>query len=258
MDKLKRLTLIASLLTLAAACEQSSSTIGPTPPAASVSDLNAAEAPLAAGIPDIAGCWRPTQADGIFSTGPAFYFFRIEPDAFVLGKDAKTKFVVDALGNLNEFNRDPDKPFYPPGFVISSGSVNPENTAIARRFPGDSTQRIYRRCQLVQSAPPSAPVVFESQPTTGESATPVPTLAPLIPKESQPASPIAIELPAPAPSAISPPAPIPEPTPTPRATPVPTATPQPLLTPLVVTPTQAPATATPDPAGASTPPNSTP
>lgn len=259
MDNLKKLAFVFSLLALAGACEVNTSTHSPAPPA--VSGLSSAEAPLAPGVPDIAGCWRPTQADGVFSTGPAFYFFRIEPNAFILGKDAKTKFLVNQQGLLSEINRDPEKPFFPPNFVVSSGSVNPENTAIERRFPGDSRPRIYRRCQFVQSVPPHAPVIFDGEPQGTESATPTPTLAPLILKSS---TPVTAKPPASAPPAIDPapiPQPIPQPTPSPRATPAPTATPQPLLTPLVV-PSRTPFptdTATPDPGSDASPtPNSTP
>ncbi len=262
MDNLKGLILAFSLLSLTSACEESTNTNSPTTPAASVAESSQVDLPpLANGVIDIAGCWRPSRADGLFSTGPAFYFFRIEPNAFVLGKDAKTKFVVDRIGNLSEINRDPEKPFFPPGFVISSGTVNAENTAIGRSFPGDSKQRTYRRCQLVQSAPPEAPVIFDGVRPGSESPTPVPTVTPLQinPPQSPQAAPVA-DPPEPTPSAISPPAPIPEPTPTPRPTPAPTATPQPLLTPLVIaSKTPPPATATPEPdPGASTDPNSTP
>jgi len=257
------------LLAMASACEETSPPTSPAVPSASVSALVEADAPLAEGIPDISGCWRPTRADGILSSGPAFYFYRIESNAFILGKDARTKYLVDRQGNLAEINRDPDKPFYPPGLVISTGSVNTENTAIERRFPGDSSLRIYRRCQLVQSAPPDAPVIFESQRPGQETATPVPTITPLQVNPSNNAPPpIAVDpqgpTAEPTPPAISTPAPTPEPTATATPRPEPTpfgGTPRPVLTPLIV-PSQS---ATPEPTPVPTPvpgpsasPNSTP
>jgi hypothetical protein len=141
---------------------------------------------------DISGCWRPVGASLVYSDGAPFTIFAIANNTFIIGKDAHTSLVVSENFGFVEGNRDPDKPYFPPGYIHSTGTVSKDGGAISRNLVGQSGSKEYRRCANVQQAPPelrnpdAAPDADPSNetPVSGGSigATPSPkgTIAPLI------------------------------------------------------------------------------
>lgn len=196
MDYLKTLLCLLTVTSLLA-CQAEDSPLEPTVSTAAASPVAAPA--VAADLPDISGCWRPVGADGVFSQGAEFYIFIEAADAFVIGKDARTKLVVKADRSFNEVNRDEKKPFFPPGFVNSSGFISADLNTIERHFPNDNNPRVYRRCNLVkQELPASIPA--EGRPTATPSASeePTPRITPLMPLRPTPtAAPVASASPVP-------------------------------------------------------------
>lgn len=134
---------------------------------------------------DISGCWRPVGATQIHADGASFTIFAIASNTFVMGKAARTSIVVSEDLRFMEGNRDPDKPFFPPGYIHSTGSVSADNLAISRTLVGQSGAKEYRRCENVQEALPGMRTpVTAPEPTADPLATPSPegTIAPLIPR----------------------------------------------------------------------------
>lgn len=164
---------------------------------------------------DISGCWRPVGASLVYSDGASFTIFAIANNTFIIGKDARTSFVVRENLGFVEGNRDAEKPFYPPGYIHSTGAVSKDGMAISRSFPGQPGAKEYRRCANVQQAPPGLRVPIDpnsSEETPGSpGATPSPqgTIAPLISRLN----------PSPSPAQTPPPPVQPEPSlePTPEA-----------------------------------------
>lgn len=133
---------------------------------------------------DISGCWRPVGPNLVYSDGASFTIFAIASNTFVLGKDAHTSYVVSENLSFVEGNRDPDKPFYPPGYVHSTGVISEDGLAITRNLVGQSGSKEYRRCANVQQAPPGLRNPDNNPDETEETpeGTPIPreTIAPLI------------------------------------------------------------------------------
>ncbi len=163
------------------------SAASPTPQ----SQANGAEVPLeTAAIQhhvDISGCWRPVGSDPAYADGSSFTIFSIADNTFVMGKTARTSFVVTEDLRFIEGNRDPQKPFFPPGYIHSTGSVSPDGLAISRKLVGDPNAREYRRCEnVLEALPGMRQPVTAPEPTADPFATPSPegTIAPLIPRSS--------------------------------------------------------------------------
>lgn len=153
---------------------------------AAASEAQAVSATLAIQhIVDISGCWRPVGSSLVYSDGASFTIFAIANNMFIIGKDAHTRFVVSENFSFIEENRDPDKPYYPPGYVHSTGAVSKDGLAISRKIVGQSGSKEYRRCANVQQAPPELrnpdntvdPNVAEDN--SGATPSPKGTIAPL-------------------------------------------------------------------------------
>ncbi len=128
---------------------------------------------------DISGCWRPViGTDSNFSNGAAFTIFTIDSNTFIFNKRARTSFVVRPDLRFTEGNRDPEKPFFPPGYIHSTGTVSADGNTISRRLEGQSGSVTYRRCAQVIQAPPGTrdPV---TAPTPSSTPEPEETRAPL-------------------------------------------------------------------------------
>lgn len=137
---------------------------------------------------DISGCWRPVGSSLVYSDGAAFTIFAIANNTFVMGKTARTSFVVSEDLHFIEGNRDPEKPFFPPGYIHSTGTVSDDGLAISRKVVGQSGAKEYRRCEHVLEALPGMRTpVTAPEPTPDPLATPSPegTIAPLIPRTPQ-------------------------------------------------------------------------
>lgn len=169
---------------------QELSALAPTSPEATTQALaNGSESTLEAvslqHYVDISGCWRPVGADHLYSDGPSFTIFSIANNTFVMGKTARTSFVVTEDLRFIEGNRDPQKPFFPPGYIHSTGSISADGLAISRKLVGESNTKEYRRCDnVLQSLPGMRQPVTAPEPTADPFATPSPegTIAPLIPR----------------------------------------------------------------------------
>lgn len=167
---------------------------------------------------DISGCWRPVGASEVYSDGAPFTIFAIASNTFIINKDARTSFVVREDLSFVEGNRDPDKPFFPPGYIHSTGTISADGLAISRNVLGQSGTKEYRRCANVLQAPPDLrdPVSSES-PNPEGTPSPEGTIAPLIPTPTATPEAAASDVPTPATSA----SPIITPSPTPSVSPTP-------------------------------------
>lgn len=164
--------------------------VSPAPaPATQQAQTRETDAPLASAAiqhhVDISGCWRPVGSDPNYADGSSFTIFSIANNTFVIGKTARTSFVVTEDLRFIEGNRDPQKPFFPPGYIHSTGSVSADGLAISRKLVGDSNAREYRRCEnVLEALPGMRQPVTAPEPTADPFATPSPegTIAPLIPR----------------------------------------------------------------------------
>lgn len=116
----------------------------------------------------------------------------------------RTKLVFRADRSFREVNYDDKKPFFPPGYIHSTGSISPDGNTINRVIEGSPPQTL-RRCELVGERV-FIPVIEPTlkPPLTGGSATPIPeaTFAPLRPGQTP-------SRPSPLPSSSPPPEPTP-------------------------------------------------
>lgn len=180
---LPRLSLMAALVSVPlAGCEE-----GPQAPAGA--DLAASALarptptplpPLAEGLIDVSGCWRPVGANNV-AAGSPFELRRVSPDGFVFAtQPTRTKLVFNASRGFEEVNFDEAKPFFPKGYHHSTGTVSPDGSTIGRSFAGGGTQpHVYRRCNQVIERPVSIPdTPLEPQPSL--EPTPEPTRTPLL------------------------------------------------------------------------------
>lgn len=184
-------------------CDSLPEGFGPSASAVSAADAAKASAsdeettPALKHIVDISGCWRPVGESLVYSDGGSFTIFAIANNMFIMGKNARTRFEIKEDFRFTEGNRDPQKPFFPPGYVHSTGIVSEDGLAISRSLVGQSGTKEYRRCANVVQAPPGLRQPVQAvdpnkKPETDEpGATPSPegTIAPLMSRLNAPLSP---------------------------------------------------------------------
>ncbi|MGV3525269.1 MAG: hypothetical protein ACO1RX_13645 [Candidatus Sericytochromatia bacterium] len=182
---------------------------------------------------DVSGCWRPVGEDGAVASGAAFEFRRVGPNAFVFSAEpVRTKLVFAANRRFEEHNLDDSKPFFPVGYIHSTGVLSPDGNTLERKIEGSNLPQILRRCAVVSERPVVIP--GEATPTPQAVVTLPPSAA--TPPPVGPLAPGVGPLAPPVPQITPQPQATPLPTPVPTRTPVPTATPIPLITPLVIPP----------------------
>ncbi|MEZ0370811.1 MAG: hypothetical protein ACAI44_17095 [Candidatus Sericytochromatia bacterium] len=141
--------------------------------------------PVAEGLIDISGCWRPVGSDGNTASGGSFTFNRVAANAWVFSSSSRTKLVFKPDRSFTEGNFDEEKPFFPKGYIHSTGTVSEDGNAISRIVGGQETKpQLLRRCNLVNER---QPVPFSSK-TPAPDASPVPGTSsnPLILPEESP------------------------------------------------------------------------
>lgn len=187
------LTFISGLLLLAflcfAACDNPSET--PVLKTALSPSAKPSLAPLAANIPDIAGCWRPANSDGSLSGGTTFEFRRVADNAFVFASDnpPRTKLVFQPDGHFQELNYDDEKPFFPKGYSHSQGILKSGGNLLERKIQSVDQPQLFRRCSSVNAATPVL------------KPTPRPIVVPTVPPDSPSPSPIILSSSSPSPAA---------------------------------------------------------
>lgn len=172
-------------LLLLCACGSEPAATAPSPDSASpTSAPSTALAALAEGQIDVSGCWRPASASGN-ATGGSFTFNRVGPADYVFSTTPnRTKLVFKADRSFEEVNFDDKKPFFPKGYIHSSGSISEDGNTISRTISGDSQPQTLRRCELVGErvfVPVTEPT---RNPNPIQTPTPEATYAPLRPGET--------------------------------------------------------------------------
>lgn len=179
----------AGLLVLAAliACEEAPPASTPAPEAIVAAQASARPTPtplppLGEGIIDISGCWRPLSEGGLAS-GAAFEFKRVSANAFVFtNQPTRTKLVFTPGGNFDEVNFDEARPFFPKGYVHSSGTVSEDGNSIERNLIGTTNTQQFRRCASVGEVPWIPPGQGNPRPTPTPSSSLSPIFLPQSPK----------------------------------------------------------------------------
>jgi len=148
---------------------------------------------------DVSGCWRPVGQDNVTSLGAEFSLHEVGYNAYLFSTsltNPRTKLLFNETRSFEEVNFSEEKPFFPPGYLHSTGSVSADNNTIERRIIGDVSPHIYRRCHLVRNRDltqiPGAPA---QAPQAEDAPQPIPQVTPLVPvnsdsSEDQPLQPL--------------------------------------------------------------------
>lgn len=178
---------------------------------------------------DLSGCWRLLTNSGL-GRGSSFSFYEVGHNSFIFASETRnprTKLVFRDQHHFEEVNFDPLKPFFPPEYIHSSGTLSGDGNSLERVFADGNHPHRYRRCHLVRElAPGQLPDIAPPLPPFPDQAPqPVPQITPLMPpsegSDSDLDTPIAPLQPAPAtePEASALPVPL-RPTPRPLRQPI--------------------------------------
>lgn len=197
-----RCILSALLVSLLLACGASLNEAPETPAEQSLSETEtsttalastAAETDLSApdylpSTVDLSGCWRMLSGTG-FGQGSEFSFYEVGHNSFIFAserRNPRTKLVFRGDLRFEEVNFDPLKPFFPPEYIHSSGTLSEDGDTLDRVFADGNNPHRYRRCELVPKAPPGVlPEPGSSlAPLPDQAPQPVPQVTPLLPPEA--------------------------------------------------------------------------